>query len=179
MRGASAGSLLATAGFAAWLVLSAASQHPDRNFDRMRLVDPTRTLIPDWRFFAPTPAQHDVHILYRVMLPGGETSPWATSLELASRSWTDFAWLPDRRRDKGMFDLCVNMGLMIQRGSAHLTESAPYLLLRNFVAKTVSRHYAGQPRPIGFQFAMVRHSGYDKEPDLEYLLVSPYIELAG
>jgi hypothetical protein len=179
MRGVSPGCLLATAGFAAWLVLSAASQHPDRNFDRMRKVDPTRALIPDWRFFAPNPAQHDVHVLYRVVLPGGETSEWALSSEFAIRSWSNFAWLPDRRRDKGLFDICIAMGRIIQEGGAGLTEAVPYQLLRNFVARTVSRRYVGQPRPLGFQFAMVRHTGYDEEPDLEYLMVSPYVGLAG
>ncbi len=179
MTGVRPGSLLATAGFAAWLVLTAASQHPDRNFDRMREVDPTRTLIPDWRFFAPNPAQHDVHVLYRVVLPGGQTTQWALSSELARRSWSNFAWLPDRRRDKGLFDICVGLGRIIQNGGAGLTESAPYQLLRNFVAQAVGRSYAGQPTPLGFQFAIVRHTGYDEEPDLEYLMVSPYVELAG
>lgn len=173
------GSLLTAAGFAAWLVVSAASQHPDRNFDRLRKLDPARALIPDWRFFAPNPAQHDVHVLYRVVLPGGETTGWELSSELATRSWADFAWLPDRRRDKGLFDICVTMGRMIQSGEAGLTESTPYLLLRNFVAREVGRRHAGQLRPCGFQFAMVRHSGYDEDQDLEYLLVSPYIELTG
>jgi hypothetical protein len=179
MSGASPGSLLAAAGFAAWLVVSAAAQHPDRNFDRMRKLDPTRALIPDWRFFAPNPAQHDVHVLYRAVLPGGETTGWELSSEFATRSWRDFAWLPDRRRDKGLFDICVTMGRMIQSDGAGLTESIPYLLLRNFVARAVGKRYAGQARPCGFQFAMVRHTGYDEDQDLEYLLVSPYIELTG
>jgi hypothetical protein len=178
MKGVSPGTLLATAGFGAWLVLTAVCQHPDRNFDRARDLDPAPGLIPDWRFFAPNPAQHDVHVLHRVVLPSGETTEWALSSEVATRSWSNFAWLPDRRRDKGMFDICVGMGRIIQSGTG-LTESAPYQLLRNFVAEAVSRSYAGQPRPRGFQFALVRHTGYDEEPDLEYLMVSPYVELAG
>lgn len=77
--------LLAAAGFATWLTATALCQHPDRSFDRLRGSAAGRTLIPDWRFFAPNPALHDFHVLHRVVLAGGDATPWRLSSELAER----------------------------------------------------------------------------------------------
>ena len=40
-------------GLAGALLVTAAAQHPNKMFDRVRRLDPIGILIPNWRFFAP------------------------------------------------------------------------------------------------------------------------------
>lgn len=172
------GTLLAAAGFATWLTVTALCQHPDRSFDRLRGSAAGRSLVPDWRFFAPNPALHDFHVLHRTVLASGDATPWRLSSELAERSWKDFLWFPDRRHDKSVFDACVMLLSLAGRSRDSLIRSVPYVLLREFVARVIHEEHAGAALPPGFQFAVVRYAGYDDEHDPEYILVSPFVPLA-
>ena len=49
-----------------WWVVTLLSQHAQRTFDRLRPLDRIGLVIPNWRFFAPEPAVHDFHLLYRI-----------------------------------------------------------------------------------------------------------------
>jgi len=94
------------AGLATWWLVTGASHHPLRVFDRFRSFDPTGTLVPNWRFFAPEPAQHDFHILHRVLTAEGEQTPWLETSHIAPRAWVQMVWFPARRREKALVDIC-------------------------------------------------------------------------
>lgn len=170
--------LLACAGLGAWLVATAAGQHPHRAFDRVRACDPIGLLLPDWRFFAPEPAMHDFGILHRLATADGELTPWRETTRIAPRAWQHTFWFPDRRRDKAMFDLCRELIPLATTPDVDLVSTAPFELLRDFVAREVRREAAGGAPPRGFQFLIARHTGHDQRHEPDYLLASPYIALA-
>jgi hypothetical protein len=176
MRGLRADTLIAGA-FGAWLVATAASQHPHRAFDRFRDYDPIGLILPDWRFFAPEPAQHDFHLLCRVLSADERQIPWSEATRITPRLWSHAVWFPDRRRDKAIVDICNELITLMNVPSLELTDTCPFLLLRDFVEGRIRDEYAGRPAPQGFQFLIARHTGHDQTRDPDYLLISPFIPL--
>jgi hypothetical protein len=169
----------AAATFAAWLVVTVSNHHPLSQFDRLRPYDRTGLLIPNWRFFAPEPAQHDFQILHRVLSADGEQSPWRQTRRFASRAWAHMIWFPDRRHDKALFDICNELLMAKGTGVRDVSRTAPYRLLRDFVAYTVRQEHAGGEMPQGFQFVIAQDAGHDEEREPVYLLVSEFVSLAG
>ncbi|GAA2709334.1 hypothetical protein ACFY2R_01790 [Micromonospora olivasterospora] len=163
-------------GLGAWFVASVLSQHPQRVFDKLRRHDPTGTMLPDWRFFAPEPAQHDFVLLVRCLGHDGAESPWESVVEISPRAWTHGFWHPARRMDKAVHDLCDqltrHLGLLGDDG----TSTPAYALMRGVVERHV-RAKAGGPPPKGFQFVIARAAGYDDREEPEYVYLSRFESL--
>ncbi len=172
-----AGPLALSLGLGSWLLATAASQHPHRAFDGLRRKDPIGLGLPNWRFFAPEPAQHDYHVLHRVLRADGTQSPWAETTTIAARRWSHVVFFADRRREKGLFDVAGELLTLMADPRIELTKTVPYELLRNAVELRVRTEHADGPRPRGFQFLLARHTGHDAEPEPDYLLASPFVTL--
>ena len=173
--------ILTASCFAAWLAGTVLSQHPDRQFDRLRECAAGRLLLPDWRFFAPEPGQHDYHVLHRVLTADDEVTPWQLTLADPrrpghQRSWKDLFWHPDLRHNKALFDVCRGLAIHINEGR-DLTQTFQYRLLRDFVERTVRAQYLSQEPPAGCQFMIAQYTGYDDDHEPGYLMVSPFIAL--
>ncbi|MGK5530476.1 hypothetical protein [Streptomyces sp. URMC 129] len=167
------------AGFAAWLVMTLLSQHPHQVFDKFRFYDRVGLLIPNWRFFAPQPARHDFHLLYRTISAAGEESPWQAASEVVRRNWTHMVWFPGRRQEKAIFDVCSELTGLVGAKSAKVAEAPGYRLLRNFVRRHLRETAARENAPdvSGFQFLVVRYSGHDHSEEPQFSFVSPFIPL--
>lgn len=168
-----------TAGFAAWFVTTAISQHPDRNFERARNLDRTGTgvLVPNWRFFAPNPATEDQHFLYRLASADRtEHTPWRAVYEIEPRRLMHAFWFPGRRQEKAIFDVASTLlqnraaNVPIQREAAQAAER----LVRDFVRSRIEPE-DGFPH---FQVLLVRYSGYDHSEKPIYDMVFDYAEVA-
>ncbi|WP_019202182.1 DUF5819 family protein [Tsukamurella sp. 1534] len=165
-------------GLAGALLVTAAAQHPNKMFDRVRRADRLGVLIPNWRFFAPEPARHDFHVVYRVATAGGTVSPWADASPPAARRWRHAVFFPERRRDKALSDVCTEVGIGASRGD--VSDAVPYRLLRGFVGSAVRREHGGrtgQDAVTGFQFALIRYPGYDDSEDPQHVLVSEFVRM--
>jgi hypothetical protein len=169
--------LLVTAGLGLWFTATAASQHPNTMFDRLRNYDRAGLLIPNWRFFAPEPARHDFHVLHRVLTADGVETPWDETSRFVPRAWSHALWFPRQRRHKAIFDVCHDLVRHLQAPERQITESPAYRLLQEFVECTVRTDFAGRELPQGFQFTVARHTGYDQDQDPDYILVSPFVPL--
>jgi hypothetical protein len=171
----SARNLVLIGSLAAWFTVTAAGQHPHRVFDRVRSHDHTGMLVPNWRFFAPEPAQHDFHVLHRVLTHDEEQTPWRDTSSITERTWRQMFWFPRRRREKGMFDVCGELLSITARPGLDVTRFPVYLLLQDCAAHAVATEYADQPRPRGFQFLIARHGGFQQGAEPEYLFISPFV----
>lgn len=164
----------ACAGLGTWFVATVFSQHPQRIFDRVRHYDATNTLIPDWRFFAPEPAQHDWVLLRRTLGGDGVETPWVNVIDVRQRQWWHGIWFPNRRLDKALHDLSDHltrhMGLIGDDG----TGGTAYALLRGVVERHVRVGTAGQATPAGFQFMLARCGGYDDSEEPDYIYLSKF-----
>ncbi|OZM71979.1 hypothetical protein CFN78_17745 [Amycolatopsis antarctica] len=170
--------LAVLAGLAGWFGATAASQHPQRIFDRMREFDPTGLIVANWRFFAPEPARHDFHLLHRVQSADGFQGPWEETTTIAPRAAVQTVWFPGRRREKALFDLCNELLVHLGTPGLDITRSPSFALLRDFVDVTVRERHRAGPAPRGFQFLIARHTGHEQDLDPDYLLVSPFVPLA-
>ncbi|WUH97632.1 hypothetical protein OHR68_29485 [Spirillospora sp. NBC_00431] len=177
-NGPAPSTLAIAAGLAGWLGVTVLSQHPERLFDGLRRYDPVGALIPNWRFFAPEPAQHDFHVLHRVMTADGASTEWRLTTQIADRSWKDWIWFPSRRQEKGLFDICSELITLMSMGEKDLAGTTGFQVLRNFVESVVRAERADEDPPRGFQFVIARYTGYAEDGDPEYLLVSAFVPLA-
>ena len=126
-----------TAGLVTWFGVTVLSQHPQQAFDRFRRYDVAGLMIGNWRFFAPEPAQHDFHLLHRVLTADDEQTPWVETIEIPRRTWRQMVWFPERRQDKAIFDICVDLIGWMARPDTDLTTTPAYEVLRDLVAEAV------------------------------------------
>ncbi|MYV90616.1 hypothetical protein [Streptomyces sp. SID1034] len=161
---------------AAMLVSTLAVQHPNPTFNRMQLKD-TFSLLPNWRFFAPTPAAHDYHFVYRTLRADGSTEPWRGVDVIEGRKPWQIAWFPTRRPEKAVFDICSEILHVIDKGFPVVVRTAGYRTLTEYLRTLIldGDEQAGDVQ--GFQFALARATGYDTTQSPEMIFVSPYTPL--
>jgi len=179
VRGERAVTAAVAAGLGSWLLATAASQHPHRAFDGLRRFDPVGLALPNWRFFAPEPAQHDYHVLHRVLRADGTESPWQETTSISPRSWGHVLFFPDRRREKALFDIASELTQLMMDPRIDVSRTVPYELLANAVELRLRSEPTDGPPPQGFQFLLARHTGHDTEQDPDYLFASPFIPFEG
>lgn len=160
---------------AAMLFITFFSQHPNRIFDRLRTTDKLGFWLPNWRFFAPEPAQSDFHVLHRTLSSDGTESEWEETHQTTPRKLSHFIWFPDRRTDKGIFDAIADLMAAVPQGEDQVLRSPAYRTIAAFVRRRINDSAA---QPIdGYQFMLATSTGFDESNEPEELLTSPYIPL--
>ncbi|MGW1951563.1 hypothetical protein ACWCPI_02175 [Streptomyces sp. NPDC001920] len=169
---ATPGGVARTVGAAA-LVGTLAVQHPNSAFSRVILRD-RFSLLPNWRFFAPTPAVHDFHLLYRTLDLQGRTSSWKSVDVIEGRKLHQIVWFPGRRPEKAVFDLCSELLPVLDQGFTQLSKAPAYQVLVAYLRRWIRAD--GTPEVKGFQFALTQATGFDTGHEPEIIFVSPYLE---
>ncbi|NYH80814.1 hypothetical protein FHR84_004182 [Actinopolyspora biskrensis] len=143
-----------------WLLLTLLCQLPYRAFDRLRALDRSGLLIPDWRFFAPEPARHDFRLAYRFAGRDGAWSAWMPEPAARARSAGHAVWFPRRREDKALFDVCSELLGAVEHGrDERLTETPVFRLLADRVRRRIAEtEHIGAPD--GFRFRIEQCPGY-------------------
>nr|WP_155073459.1 hypothetical protein [Streptomyces taklimakanensis] len=159
---------------AALLVATLAAQHPSPAFERAREKD-LFSLVPNWKFFAPNPATHDYHYLYRTLDENRETSPWIELELIQKRRMIQAFWFSSRRTEKAVFDICSAMLKSISKGEDP-TGSPPFRVLAEFIRRQI-RETPNVSDVRGFQLAVVRATGHDDSEEPEVLYVSTYLPM--
>jgi hypothetical protein len=172
--------LVVSAGLAGWLWATIASNNPaSQEYDRLRRLMPhVGVILPNWRFFAPQPAQHDNHLVYRLRTDAGRQTDWRILTMLPTRRWWRLFVNPGRRRCKALSDAIRDISTKLATYPIErIPQERTYRLVQAFLANEIRSRYPGDERPEGFQFAIVRYAGYDNTEDPEYLILSPYVAL--
>ena len=154
-----------------WLVATTLSQDPTRKFDKIRKLDPTGSLIPDWRFFAPRPGMHDYHLLFRDELPDGEVTAWKQISEIERRHPRHLLWYANRRAEKVLADSVVGIvsfNMLEERNKEDIQLTVPYLTLLNYVTHQIP--HADDARRT--QFLIAASGGYDESEEPLILFLS-------
>lgn len=154
------------------LACTIASQHPHTAFNRLQRKD-TLSLLPSWRFFAPTPGMHDYHLLYRTLRQDGKTSPWQEVDTATRRRFRQIIWFPSRREGKAVHDVCSEILGYADKGIEFVASLPAYRLLLGYIEKHVMSD--GGESVKGFQFTLARSAGYDPAEEPEILLISPCV----
>ncbi|EIE98540.1 hypothetical protein [Saccharomonospora glauca] len=158
-----------------WFGLSV-TQQTGRPHPLAKRIDPTAMAIPNWRFFAPTPARHDFNVLYRDRLRNGELTPWREQEITKDRTLRQMLWHPDRRMEKALFDVASE--LLQSREQIQEAEriqlTVPYLAMLNFVSYQVEHH----PDAVAVQFLIAQSAGHDESVEPTMLFLSEFHSLA-
>ena len=157
--------VVAVAVFAVWMAISVTAQIP-RYKAPIRRLDPLY-LIPEYSFFAPTPATGDFSVLYRDRDGDGEMGDWHELPLGGTRSILNALWNPDRRTRKATFDVCTDLAKYILADAPlEVQVSVPYLVLLNHVS-TLPRLEQGDAT----QFLIMMSHGVEaeEEPEVMYL----------
>lgn len=159
---------------AALVVATLTVQHPNTNFDRTSRRDKFAVL-PNWRFFAPTPAMHDFHFLYRTLREDGRTSSWKGVDVIEGRKLHQIVWFPTRRPEKAVYDICSELLPHLAGDVAAIRNAPAYDLVTAYLDGRIRREGAQDVK--GFQFALTQSTGFDTVQEPELLFVSPYTPL--
>jgi hypothetical protein len=155
-----------------WFLACVVAQLPGKPSQTIRHFDPLGFL-PSWSFFAPRPAQSDFHILYRDFMRTGSVTEWREVIRPLWRPWYSFAWNPEKRQKKALFD-AINV-LLRDETKDHLRLlplELPYLLLL--------QHISGRPHSVGAhatQFLIMNSSATGEIREPKALLISAVHEL--
>lgn len=161
-------------GFAAWFVVTALSQHPQRTFDTLRKFDPIGLTIPNWRFFAPEPAVHDFHLLFRTSNHSEVVSQWREAFTVTPRRLQHAVWFPERRREKAVFDLSIDLLGLVGANSEARRKAPSHQLAENAIRRKIES--SGNASNVkSFQFMIVLFTGYDESGSPDYRFVSDEI----
>ena len=159
---------LTAAPFVLWGAATVAQQF-DRGNRFIRALDPTGLIVPDWRFFAPRPASHEYHLLYRDVMPDGAMTGWNEIDVGTDRSLRHLLWAPHRRLEKGLFDATTELIRVVEevRDPAVTRLSAAYLALLTMVTHSAP-HQDGAAKT---QFMLARAAAHEPEvvPSIDYI----------
>jgi hypothetical protein len=119
--------------------------------------------LPEWRLFAPTPGDHDYHLIYRTQSPTGEVSEF-TIAQIYAATPIRALWNPAGRQQKMLRDV-VRRLLAETRSSQqeNASELPPYRLLLGVVWRV-----CGGDQVSRVQFAVLRETPR-KSLDLVFL----------
>lgn len=162
---------------AGWLAVTVLSQHPQRSFDALRRYDKVGA-IPNWRFFAPFPIQHDYVLLYRAVGDDGTVTPWRRAMERQKRSWSSVVWSPGRRGEKSVLAVCAELVTdLLAGGQEAVRDSVTDRMLREFVRQTalMDREISDSWRRC--QFLICESGGYESGIQPKFLHVSSFFAL--
>jgi len=152
--------------FGCWVAATVGLQLPGvRPWLRKRDV---ALLLPEYRFFAPRPAQGDFHLVFRDLYADGTSSQWTEVCSPVTRRLSQALWHPDKRDRKALFDLVVQLNrLHFQEQISVLETTTPYLLILSYVAAL-----RRTPQPNMTQFMIVASYGWWSNRPPEPVLVS-------
>ena len=156
--------------FAVWLLASAIVYLP-RVGKAIRRRDQL-LLIPNWQFFAPIPARHDVHFLYQDKYGDDTLTRWTEIVLPGQRRWFNMVWNPDKREHKALFDIEQQLIEHLSAEDRGLEVSIPYLTLLNYISRlprTTAPHFT--------RFLMMRARGYIPADEGQILHVSRFHRL--
>lgn len=154
----------------AWWITTLLSQHAQRQFDRLRRYDRVGLVIPNWRFFAPEPAVHDFHLLYRLRDAEGDVGQWQEAFVVEERQWRHAVWFPARRSEKAVFDVCIDLMGLGTMAPEDRAKAPAHRLIANAIRRRIRE--SGCADAQDFQFLLVLYTGYEESGEPEYRFVS-------
>ncbi len=130
-------------------------------------------ILPEYRFFAPTPANGDLHLLFRDTFSDGTVGGWTEVCTIQPRRLRHALWNPRKRERKALFDAVVQVSSLRPKHPSLLMFTVPYLLILNYV-RSLERTTA----PATVQFAIVKSNGWVTDQRSEWIVVSGTHRLA-
>ena len=144
---------------AAWWVISLCGQFKPGYMTRLRGQDVFH-LIPNWRFFAPTPARRDYHLEFRTRSREGRVSRYERIELLRERDWVTTMWNPSKRLRKA-FNTSVRRIVRCRSrfGEPASLRCVAYLRLLNYLQSIVA-----DANGYALQFRIISAADFADDP---------------
>ena len=178
MSGNKAGAPALIVTLAFLLVSTLLQQSANPRYSRFRTAD-SFGLLPMWSFFAPTPARHDLYILWRFFDVHGRPGEWRQLCDPAAQRWYQILFYPGRRHSKIIFDLVQDLQRSLATGHEKtVTSDGAYVAIKNFARRQAQRERQDETR---FQLCAIKDAGFDEEeqPEVMFLSKQYQIDLEG
>ena len=160
--------------FTAWFLISVAAQLRDDVQARMPALSGAG-LIPRWAFFAPRPATHDTHLMYRDRDSFGTIGELVPVTSPESRRWFHAVWNPNKFHTKVVDDLMAAMAVQ-KRDIEHndfaeqsLMLTVPYIALLHIVM-----HARRPETSVARQFVIINDQPFSPHRHPEVGFVSKF-----
>ncbi|MEU1276439.1 hypothetical protein [Streptomyces sp. NPDC005799] len=162
------------AGLAIWAGLTIIRQvRPNQSW--LHQVERCGIPVPNYRFFGPNPAMHDMHLLIRHRLADGSFTSWQEVAVTENRHFSQLFWAPFRRMSKGMNDAMKELLVATRRTNdlRLLKETIPYRSFLNVASSVASQ----LPSARAAQFAIGRSAVFDPDVEPDIIFVSDTHEI--
>lgn len=161
--------------FVTWAAVSSMRQFTRQSPVILTRVDPYGLVVPNYHFFCPEPAQHDLNLLYRDKLAAGGTGPWQEVVLTERRRLRHMLFYPQRRIDKGLMDLAkeVTHFARIADDVNRVSLTRGYMSILNLVTYGVSH----DQQAVQTQYAFAHSAAYEPEVEPYVAFVSGFHDL--
>jgi hypothetical protein len=152
-----------------WLILTVVFHFPLTGNYFLRAKD-LLGLVPDWRFFCPTPIRNNYFILYRDFINENEITNWMELTLCPPRHFYNFFWNVGRKYRKSYLDVCIELiGIATQskKSEDFIVGSISYLSILNHISR-IPRN--GKIELT--QFAIMTRSSIDKNAETLLIFLS-------
>lgn len=160
------------------IVLTALHNLPDQHIDLQRFAPRLQRMLPNWRFFGPTPGSDDIFLFVRYRDEHGKASAWRRLVFATQRPWWSALWNAGNRVPKALFDVCQNIrriAIASQGDASTITSCVAYGLLERYVVSCEKPHSMRAGDEV--QFALLSSRPGISESDVESVLVSEFLPL--
>ncbi|WP_326584641.1 hypothetical protein OG889_40375 [Streptomyces sp. NBC_00481] len=139
------------------------------------LLEKWGVTVPIHRFFGPIPSVHDSQFLIRHHFHGGRTEPWRELVFRQDRHLRHMVWAPQRRMDKGLFDLVAALTAIAgsTQDMRRIASTIPYQSLLNVALYRIEHPHDARAT----QFAIGRSAGLDLSVTPQVVFASDLHEL--
>jgi hypothetical protein len=160
--------------FISWFLLTVLKHLPVRvmrKFGNFLLSPMSLRFIPIWNFFAPNPASHTYHLLYRDQSKDGKMTNWH-EIKIPQQEWSRVFWNPSKSFNKGILDIVLEFTQLIPRLKDHqeiIKVSLPYLTILSYLS-----YVQRSIEPFATQFLLLQSSS---SAGFEILFLSDFHQL--
>lgn len=126
-------------------------------------------LIPNWRFFAPSPARRDYHLEYRLMTSTARITKWRRVILLPERRTWRFLWHPKKRVRKAFNTAVRRITRKMRSGQTDVSTCVSYLQILHLLQHS---ELAGKSRRL--QFRIVSAQDYAQDQRVRLVFISSW-----
>lgn len=158
---------------AGWFIVSVLAQLFDGVGTRVPFAS-TFGLIPSWKFFAPRPRMHDMHLLYRDRFTN-QTGTLCCVDTIEDRRWYHLVWNPKKFHNKMFNDIAASLRSSLRYIESEdldtriIMLSTPYIVMLHQVMRIPHR-----PDAEARQFIIATDKSFEEDPDHKIVFISEF-----
>ena len=150
-----------------WAIVSLFSQGENNIKKKANSID-LFNIVPNYRFFCPTPTRYDYHLYYRSQLTDKSLSDWMEIQIGQKNTLLCSIWNPSKR-DRKVFYKITNLIKKNTKGDRRMGNNSTYMSLVNFI-----QHQQQLPEARFIQFKITSKQDFSRDTKEEIIYTSAF-----